>query len=340
MNGSTDQPEAKPVSFGVLGTGRIATKVGAAIRGCSASKLEAVASRSEERARSWADENKAGRSFDSYDALLDDPAVEAVYIALPPSLHREWTIAAAERGKHVLCEKPLAMNAAEGEEMIAACAEAGVQLMDGVMWLHTPRARDMRNVLDDELLGPIRRVTSAFTFHGLPGWEPATELRLRPESGGGSLFDLGWYNVGVSLWAFGKLPERVWATARFEHGVDVEASGVMWFEGGGVASFDCGFDTAMRKWFEAGGTHASLICDDFVRAWKPEKPRFWIHDSGGKSSEHISESSDQIEDMVADFCQCVRDDLDPRWGQISLQTQRVVDALLESARRGETIDLG
>jgi predicted dehydrogenase len=253
-------------------------------------------------------------------------------------MHAEWTIKAAERGKHVLCEKPLAMNVREAEAMAAACREHGVQLMDGVMWLHHPRARDMLRPIQDGTLGRLRRVTSAFTFC----WDeiPHADFRLRRESGGGSLYDLGWYSVGAALWAFGALPERVYGTARYYNDIDMSFSGLLWFADERMSSFDSGFDTGMRKWLEVAGTAGSLVCDDFTRAWNEDRPRFWLHGPQGKTAEHVSASPSQEVCLIEDFCAIVRSGrLNDHWPQIAVATQRMCDALDRSARTGEAVEL-
>jgi len=352
------------IRFGVLGTGRITRKVGPAIARTPGAELAAVGSRDAERAAAWAAEHGAARSYESYDALLDDPNLDAVYIALPPALHREWTVKAAERGLHVLCEKPLAATLDDAVAMAEACRRHNVQLMDGVMWVHTPRAAMMRAVLDSGELGEIQRVTSAFTFRAA-GWG-ASEFRLASGLGGGSLLDLGWYCVGVSLWALSSesvpsevnrggdkergrggdhideaslplppspsrsLPRIVAASATWMDDIDLTFSATLQF-GGRVASFDCGFTTAMRKWVEIAGTHGSLVCDDFTRPWSPEKARFWTHGDFGKMTEHRSEPFDQEGCLVAAFCDAVRTGPDHSWGEKAVAVQRVCEELRESA---------
>jgi len=331
------QAEQK-IRWGILGTARIATKVGKAIRGAAGAELAAIASRSSDRAADWAAEHGATRSYGSYEALLDDPGIQAVYVPLPPALHVEWTIRAAERGKHVLCEKPLARNAHETREMAAACREHDVQLMDGVMWLHHPRTADMARQIQEGALGRLRRVTSSFTFH----WAtvPMDDIRLSREMGGGSLLDLGWYCVGATLWAFGDMPRRVYGTARFCNDVDMNFSGMMWFDDERMASFDCGFDTEMRKWFEVAGTEASLVCDDFTNPWDVDNPRFWLHNSTGTIAERIAEPIIQEVRMIEDFGVLVRSgELDPHWPETAIATQRVCDALDQSARTGQPVEV-
>lgn len=284
----------------------------------------------------------------------------------PPALHREWTIKAAERGLHVLCEKPLAATLDDAVAMADACRQHNVQLMDGVMWVHTPRAAMMRAVLESGELGEIQRVTSAFTFRA-EGWF-GDEFRLASDLGGGCLLDLGWYCVGVSLWAFSDfgvstevtrlgdgergrggdrideaslplppspphpLPHTVSGTGIWrKDNVDVSFTGHMRFTGSAEAAFDCGFTTAMRKWVEIAGTHGSLVCDDFTRPWSPEKARFWVHGDFGKATEHRSEPFDQESCLVAAFCDAVRNGPDHSWGEQAVAVQGVCEQLRGSA---------
>jgi len=327
-----------PIRWGILGTARIAEKIAVAIRQSTGGVLQAIGSRDVARAARWQAKHDVVQAHGSYQEVLDNPEVDAVYIPLPPSMHREWTIRAAERGKHVLCEKPLALSAAEGEEMLAACRENDVQLMDGVMWLHHPRAAAMRAILQEGTLGELRRVTSAFTLR----WEklPEGEFRLDRKLGGGSLLDLGWYCCGAALWAFQELPQRVLGHARFHDETDLSFSGTMWFSENRVASFDCGFETVLRRWLEIAGTTGSLVCDDFVRPAKQDRPRFWTHDSTGASREHVTSPPIQEVCMIDHFQRIVRSGArDDTWPRISLQTQRVCDALDSSARSGRIVEL-
>src|SRR5262249_42521755 len=162
-----------------------------------------------------------------------------------------WTCCAAEHGKHVLCEKPLAMSFVEAERMKDACLSANRQLMDGVMWMHHERTRDMKQMISSGAVGRLRRVTSAFTFNAVD--LGSDNIRFQKELGGGALGDVGWYCIGATLWAFGELPQRVLATARYERDVDMNLSAILWFSGDRMASFDCGFDTVWRKWMEIAG---------------------------------------------------------------------------------------
>lgn len=327
------------VRFGIISTANIATKVCNGMHAARGATPSAVASRDAAKAKAWAKKHEVPRSFGSYEALLADPDVDAVYIALPPALHHEWTIRAAEHGKHVLCEKPLALDHAQGVEMADACRQHGVQLMDGVFWVHHLRAHKLRKTIDSGILGRVRRVTSAFTFC----WEkfPKDNIRLNPKLGGGSLGDLGWYCARITRFAFGGMPKRVFATARYFNKVDVNISGILWYDGERMASFDAGFDTVMRQWFEIAGMKNSLVCDDFVLPDSREKARFFMHDgSGKKRKETLAPICVQEQLMVEDFAAIVQSGkLDPHWPTESLATQRMVDALAESARTEKIVEL-
>lgn len=328
--------EDRVIRWGVLGTARIAEKVGAAIRETDGAELSLIGSRDGTRAAEWANEHQVQRSCDSYQAVLDDAAIDAVYIPLPPSMHEEWTCKAAEAGKHVLCEKPLAHNVESARSMAAACQQHNVQLMDGIMWVHHPRAAEMRKLAADSL-GDIRRVTSSFTFNRE---FPASDLRMQRALGGGALLDLGWYNINATLGFLGEMPTRVFGTAKLSGDVDISFSAMMWFPNGCMASFDCGFNADMRRWIEVTGTEASIVCDEFTKPWKDERPRHWLHKSG-ESTEFVSPPLIQEHCMVQKFCEIVRSGIvEPQWPESSLQTQKVCEALDRSARTGEVVEVG
>ncbi len=323
-----------PVRWGILSTANIATKIARAIELSSNADLIAIASRTEERATSWAQNHNVPSAYDSYEKLLSDDTIDAVYIPLPPSMHAEWTIRAAELGKHVLCEKPLSINSDEAAIMAETCLKNNVQLMDGVMWVHHDRTKLMKQKLDS--LGDLRRVTAAFTFN----WNtiPTNNIRAKSELGGGSLGDLGYYCVRAILWALEELPTRVYATARYKVGVDFNFSGILWFEGDRVATFDCGFDTGLRKWFEVAGTQASLVCDDFTVPKSEETARFWIH--GENNDKYETGICVQEVKMIERFSRIVQTgNLEPEWFDVAVDTMRICDALRASDQSNEIVTL-
>lgn len=327
-------PDA-PLRWGILGTARIAEKIAAAIAQAENAELVAIASRSKQRAQQWADDHGIPRAFGSYEALVESDQVDAVYIPLPPSMHAEWTVRSAECGKHILCEKPLAVSVDETQQMLDVCRQHERMLMDGVMWLHHPRTEQMRAVLADGQLGTLMRVTSAFSFYRD---FPSNDLRMQRALGGGSLLDLGWYCVGCALWAFEELPTFVQGNARYQRDVDTNFSAMLWFEGNRCASFDCGFDVTMRRWMEVAGTAASLVCDDFSKPWDDARPRFWVHGPEGLLGETQCEPRIQEVCMVERFGQIVASGTpDYSWAERSQQTQLVCAALDESARNRKPV---
>ena len=332
--------EAKQnVRWGILSTANIATKVARAINLADGAELTAIASRTEERAKSWASDHGVKIAYGNYAALLEDPEIDAIYNPLPPSMHAEWTIKAAEQGKHVLCEKPLEANTEKSIAMADACQQHNVQLMDGVMWVHHERTARMKQVIDDEILGRLRRVTSAFTS----SWDtiPEDNIRVKKELAGGCLGDLGYYCVRCILWAFDDLPTQVFATARYYRGVELNLSGTLWFENERLAVFDCGYDTASRRWFEVAGTQASIVCDDFVIPRTEDSTRFWIHGGQGRNEEHKGGGCIQEVRMIEQFSNIVRTgQLEPRWQTEAIDTMRVCDALRESARLAQVVQIG
>ena len=326
-----------PVRWGILSTANIATKVARAIHLAKNADLVAVASRTKEYAVAWGKAHDVSRAYGTYDALLADASLDAIYIPLPPSLHAEWTIKAAEHGKHVLCEKPLAANADEAAAMMDACRQNGVQLMDGVMWVHHERTAQMKEKLTDGTLGKLRRVTSAFTFN----WDtiPTGNIRAMKEFAGGSLGDLGYYCICSILWAFDDMPTQVFATARYEVGVDFNLAGILWFSGERIATFDCGFDTGLRKWFEVAGTRASIVCDDFTVPTSEDTARFWIHGPDGNEQNTVGACIQEVA-MIERFSQIVQSgNLEGQWTEVAVNTMRICDALLESHQREEIVKL-
>jgi predicted dehydrogenase len=278
------------------------------------------------------------QTYSSYAELLADPEIDAVYIPLPPSMHCEWTIKAAEAGKHVLCEKPLAVTTAEAIEMAAACERAGVQLMDGVMWVHHDRTEKIRAQIRQGVLGTPRRVTAAFSFcyHEIP----TDNIRLSAELAGGCLGDLGYYCVRAIQRAFeGEMPQRVFATARLLRGVDFNLSALFWFANEKMASIDCGFDIAMRQWFEIAGTRHSIVCDDFVLPLSNEKSRFWVHDGEGKNEEHAIGPCIQEVRMIEHFSQAIAQPPKTPLCAVAIDTMRITDALTASFKAEKIVEL-
>jgi xylose dehydrogenase (NAD/NADP) len=323
------------VRFGILGAAKINDRVVPALHASKFGQAAALASRDLEKAQAAARRLHIPRAVGSYEALLADPEIEAVYIPLPNHLHGEWTLKAADAGKHVLCEKPLALNAAEAQKLVDHCRAKGVRLMDGFMWPHHERTTRLRQLLDAGTLGEVVRLTTCFSFP-LP-LDPAN-IRLKAEWGGGSLFDVGCYPVYLARWLFQTEPTRVFASAQFDFGVDLRLEAVLDFPGGRSALFDCAFTLPYRTQAEIVGTKASI---QIPRMWLPlPEADFFIHHDDDRVERIVITGCDQIVCMIDEFCQAIRQGRETRPGpEQAVGTMRVLDAVLDSARRGVPVTL-
>ena len=197
-----------PLRWGILGTARINRMLIPPLKASPDNRLVAVASRELARGEEYAREWGIGRVHGSYEALLADPEIDAVYIPLPNHLHAEWTIKAARAGKHVLCEKPLALTVADVDAMVSACREAGVVLAEAFMYRHHPQTLKVKQLLDEGAIGTLRYLRGAFTFE----LSRPNDVRLRPEWGGGCLWDVGCYPVSFARHLVGQEPLEVYGS--------------------------------------------------------------------------------------------------------------------------------
>lgn len=323
--------------WGILGVALINQRLVPAFKKAAHAELVGIASRSLARAQEAAHASGIPRAFGSYEAILDDPDIDAVYIPLPNSLHAEWAMKAADRGKHILCEKPLAPTADEARRVVDHCRTRGVTLMEGFMWPHHPRTHQLRQFLDKGGIGEVRRVSGSFTFQ-LEPLEPSN-IRLQASLGGGSLLDVGCYPVYGIRWALGAEPVRVYAAATLRHGVDLEMNGMLWFADGRMASFDTGFTHPLRQWLEITGTSGVVTVRDM---WLPDaRATFRIDRVGDELAETVVvEYEDQIVHMLENFGRAAlaREPTLPPLDE-AVRTLRVLDALAESARRGTAVDV-
>lgn len=251
--------------FGIISTAHINRLL---IPGAHASdkvELIAVASRDQSRAEAYARDWDIERAYGSYDALLADPDVEAVYISLPNTMHCEWSIRALEAGKHVLCEKPLSRHPEEVEEAFDAAERAGRLLSEAFMYRHNPQTARLAELVRDGAVGELRLIRSTFSY----SLYDAENIRLRTDVEGGSLMDVGCYCVSGSRLLAGE-PESVFGQAYVgPSGTDWVFTGAMRFPGDVLAQFDCGTALPERDELEAIGSEGSLFLDD---PWHCRKP--------------------------------------------------------------------
>jgi predicted dehydrogenase len=321
----------RKLRWGVISTaniGRIA--VNPAIQRSRNGELVAVASRDEQRAREFAQRSGIPRYHGSYQALLDDDSIDAIYNPLPNSLHREWTIRAAEWGKHILCEKPLALSEAECHEMEAAAAANGVKLMEAFMYRFHPRTARVLELVRAGAAGDVHLIRSAFTFR----LTRADNIRLQPELGGGALMDVGCYCVNISRTVAGCEPVEVQAFAQWTaSGVDEQLIGTLRFENGVLAQFDCALNLERREMYEIVGTGGHL---DVPSAFLPGTADARILEVHGREEPvlHTVAGEDQYRVMVEHFADSALHGLPLRYPAAdAAANMRVITALYESARR-------
>ena len=253
----------KQINWGVLGTAGIAK--GQTIPGMRQAEncnLYAIAGRSMEKAKAYQAEFGFEVVYDSYDALLADPKVEAVYIPLPNELHFEWTIKALKAKKHVLCEKPLAPTAEKIKEMFACAKENGVLLMEAYAYLHSPLMAAIKNEIQSGVIGDVLYMESQFITSDYD----ISNIRMRKETYGGATYDLGCYNTTQILWLLEDEPVKVQAVAEFsDHQIDTYTSGVLTFADGKKATFICAMVLATDKdrridCLRIHGTNGDIYC--------------------------------------------------------------------------------
>ena len=252
-----------PLRYGILGAANIARQFTRGVTGSALASVEAVASRDGDKARAFAAELGIPRHHASYDALLADPAIEAIYIPLPNDMHCDWAIRCAEAGKHVLCEKPLAMNADEARRMYDAARKHGVHLVEAYPYMSQPQTLRVRELLAQGAVGQIQLITSAFGFalvapDGTP-LRDANNIRLLPERGGGGLLDAGTYSMSMARIIAGERPARAFATGRTTTtGVDQTVVAILEFPSGAIAQVSSTMSAALHRHAIAVGTQGVI----------------------------------------------------------------------------------
>ena len=318
--------------WGVLSTANIGrAAVNPAIQASRNGTLLAVASRDGERARAFAEKWGIPRHHGSYEQLLDDAEIDALYLPLPNNLHAPWAIRALERGKHVLCEKPLALNAAECREIQNAATANGVKLMEAFMYRFHPRTEKAVELVRSGALGAVRSIRSTFTFR----LTRTSDIRLDPTMGGGALMDVGCYCVNVSRTLAGAEPVEAQAWAIWgASGVDDQLSGALRFEDGLVAHFDCALTLERRETYEVAGTDASITVES---GFRPGDGTVAIveHRARGEDIRHEIAGADEYRLMVEHFADCVLHDRPVRYPVTeATANMAAIEALYQSARLG------
>ena len=249
-------PSTRPLRLGILGCANIARQFNAAVRPVREVEIVAVASRNADTAAAFAKAENIAVPYGSYEDLLAATDIDAVYIPLPNSLHAEWAIKAAKAGKHVLCEKPLALSLAEAESMFAAAREAGVMLLEGYPYWFQPQTGTLVDLLQSKAIGDVRTVQACF---GFTVQNAQTNIRLKPDLGGGALLDAGSYALSVVRLAMGEAPAKVIAHATWaDTGVDISLMATLFYADGRRAQISCAMDVANHRRATIMGTKGTI----------------------------------------------------------------------------------
>ncbi|HEY1520163.1 MAG TPA: Gfo/Idh/MocA family oxidoreductase [Solirubrobacteraceae bacterium] len=255
------------VKWGIVSTAHITRLFLAGVRESDSIEILAVASRDQARADEYARKNQIERSYGSYQAILEDPDVEAVYISLPNSMHVDWTVLALEAGKHVLCEKPLSRRVDEVERAFDVAERNGRLLMEAFMYRHNPQTRRLKQLVSEQAVGRVRIIRAVFGFVA----PDPTDVRLNAALDGGALMDVGCYCVSGSRLIAGE-PERVTgeqALGGQDDGVDVAFAGTMRFAGDVIGHFDAGLALASQDLLEVVGDEGTIRLTD---PWHCRRP--------------------------------------------------------------------
>lgn len=321
--------------WGLLGTGRINRALIAPLRISPRNRLTAVASRDPERARAYAAEQEIPRWFGSYEALLADPDVDVVYNSLPNSLHAEWTIKAAQAGKHVLCEKPLAITVEEVDAVAAAAGQTRVVVAEAFMYRHHPQTLKVKALIDGGAIGRLQLVRGGFTFN----LARSDDVRLDPALGGGSIWDVGCYPISFARTVIGAAPVEVFGwQVTGPTGVDLTFVGQMRFPGDVHAQFDSGFQSALRMTTEFVGDAGRIT---LTHAFKPDADSRMYHWRGEALEVLTFPQQELYLGEVEDMADAILLGTTPR---VTLADSRenvaTILALLRSAREDRPMPLG
>jgi predicted dehydrogenase len=329
------------VRWGILSTAKINQALLDPIRKAERSELAAVASRDQAKAESYARQEGIAKAYGSYEAMLADPEVDVVYISLPNSLHWEWTVKAAEAGKHVLCEKPLVVSLDEFDQVEAAARANNVTVTEAFMYLHHPQTQTARRLIEEGRIGALQLINSWFNFYLPP--ERVENIRLSADLTGGSLWDVGVYPNSAAIYlAQPQRPQAVWASQIVgESGVDVAMRAQIHFSGGVVGQISSGFRTPFREGIYLVGS------DGILHLPEPWKPGLKGSDSvmtltarNGAVEEIVTPAVDPYLCEVQAMESCILDGADP---VVPLSLSRVflqsALAIYASARSGDAVKI-
>jgi predicted dehydrogenase len=305
--------------------------------------VHGFATRSPRNARQTVSENNINHVHDNYDDLLAAQDIDAIYIPLPNHLHHPWTLRALQAGKHVLCEKPLACDESEAQEMVAAAAAAGLLLMEGMMYRFHPRSQSIKQTVAKGGIGTVSLVRSAFCYKMDDELlASGNNARLKRGMGGGALLDVGCYSVSVARWYMGAEPTELQAQAAYHaSGVDMHLVASLRFPENGLATLEASFISSMQQTYSVVGSEGAIeLPHDAFIPWEKDA----VFTVRGKDQEvgqeQVTPGADEYQLMVEHFADAVLGKteltLPP---EESIRNMRVLDGLAAAARTGKTIRL-
>jgi predicted dehydrogenase len=324
----------KVLNWGLLSTARINRALIKPLRASGRNQLAAVASRTQSSAEAYAREWKISRAHGSYEALLADPDIDVIYNPLPNHLHAEWTIKAVEAGKHVLCEKPLALSVEEVDAIQAAARKHGRVVAEAFMYRHHPQTLRVQELVKDGSLGDLRLIRGSFTYV----LSREGDVRLDPEMGGGSIWDVGCYPISYARSVVGANPLEVFGwQVTGPTGIDLTFVGQMRFDGDIHTQFDSSFAIPFHSFMEIVGSEGTL---NVPRPFKPETDEKIYLTRGDKTETIKIKGQELYIGEVEDMADAILLGRQPR---ISLDDSRahvaMIVAFLESARTGKPVEL-
>ena len=342
---------ANVLRIGILGCANIARQFARDVAPSTAVRIVGVGSRDADTAAAFAAAHGIGRHHGSYEALLADVEVDAIYLPLPNSMHAEWAIKAVHRGKHVLCEKPLAMGLDEAHRMRDAARRRGAMLLEAFPYQFQPQTRDMVALLNEGAIGAVRSVQASF---GFTVSNPHENIRMKPELGGGALMDAGCYPLSLIRLVMGRAPQRVHADASWaDSGVDISMMATLHYADGRRAQLSCAMDAATHRRATIVGSqgtieteylnHTSEQTDGHPYGYQPSQLRIRRGTANTLPFEEIRSrvgsgfrfAAEAFARMVAERDVAAIE----RAAEASLDNAATLEAIARSARLGQTVDV-
>jgi predicted dehydrogenase len=333
---------AQPLRIGILGTAKIARGFAEGVSSSKRVTVAAIASRDAVKARAFASAFTIARHFGSYEELLADPDVDAVYIPLPNSLHAEWSIRAARTGKHVLCEKPLCATAGEARAMFDAARRHGVHLVEAYPYRAQPQTLKLRELLDAGVIGDVRLIHASFGFTLGEG----ENIRLNPQLSGGALMDIGTYSVSLVRMIAKARPTRVHAVAQWTGaGVDRALAATLQFESGLFAQITCSFSTCLHRQALIAGSNGVIQTTFLNHTYDPAQAVLQLRVGTDKNAVDSIVQTSAVNGFLAEaesFERLIREG-PTEWSgatpEESIDIMLTLDAILESTRSGGTTEI-